>query len=189
MLHADTKERILVSAQALAQQRGFNAFSYADIAASVGVRKASIHHYFPHKEDLELELVQRYRHHFLGQLERIDQEYTSAADRLRQYGGLYQTTQTSGNICLCGMMASDVMALPEVVRMPLHGFFAEQSEWLLGVLDVGRKNGELVFRGPAVQKAHAFLACLQGGLLIAHATRDPALLSTLLDDFLTGMAS
>ncbi|MBC7941403.1 MAG: helix-turn-helix transcriptional regulator, partial [Chitinophagaceae bacterium] len=68
MQASDTRERILATAQMLAQQRGFNAFSYADIAAAVGVRKASIHHHFASKGDLELALVQRYRQQFAGQM-------------------------------------------------------------------------------------------------------------------------
>ena len=56
-----TRDRILDSAQALAQTRGFNAFSYADIAGELGIRKASIHHHFPSKFDLEAELLSRYR--------------------------------------------------------------------------------------------------------------------------------
>lgn len=48
----DMREQILTSAQRLVQQRGFNGFSYADIADEVGIRKASLHHYFPTKTDL-----------------------------------------------------------------------------------------------------------------------------------------
>ena len=47
MKENSTRERILDSAQALAQARGFNAFSYADIATELGVKKASIHYHFP----------------------------------------------------------------------------------------------------------------------------------------------
>jgi len=49
---SDTAERILDIAQDLIQRRGFNAFSYHDIAAPMGIRKASIHYHFPSKADL-----------------------------------------------------------------------------------------------------------------------------------------
>jgi TetR/AcrR family transcriptional repressor of nem operon len=188
MQPSDTRERILGSAQMLAQQRGFNAFSYADIAQAVGVRKASIHHHFPSKDDLELALVQRYRQQFSGQLERIDREESTAFGRLRGYAGLYRSTLQGGAICLCGMMASDIQALPEQLRRPLRAFFDEQAGWLAGALDAGRKNGEFVFLGPAPRRAQLVLAALQGGLIIAHASHDVPLFDALLDDLVTGIA-
>lgn len=183
----DTRERILRSAQLLAQQRGFNAFSYADIAAGVGVRKASIHHHFPSKDDLELALVQRYREQFAAQLERIDREHSTAPRRLRGYALLYRSTLESGAICLCGMMASDIQTLPEALRAPLRGFFDEQVGWLARTLETGRKGGELAFLGSAVRRAQLLLATLQGGLIIAHASRDVGVFDALLDDLLTGV--
>jgi TetR/AcrR family transcriptional regulator, transcriptional repressor for nem operon len=183
----DTRERILATAQVLAQQRGFNAFSYADIAEAVGVRKASIHHHFGSKDDLELALVQRYRQQFGELLERIDREASTSLERLRAYACLYRTTLEAGAICLCGMMASDIKALPEVLRRPLRAFFDEQAAWLAGVLDAGRRNGEFVFLGPAPRRAQLVLAALQGGLIIAHASQDVPLFDTLLDDLVTGI--
>jgi len=43
----NTAERILDTAQALAQVRGYNGFSYADISAELAITKPSIHHHFP----------------------------------------------------------------------------------------------------------------------------------------------
>ena len=191
MLNTDTRSRILDTAQRLAQQRGFNAFSYADVATEVGVRKASIHHHFPSKDDLELALVQRYSQGFDQQLVRIDQQCAasaaSAADRLREYGLLYRATLQAGAVCLCGMMASDIAALPELLRAPLRAFFLRQAQWLAQVLEAGRQSGEFVFFGPPMRRAHALLATLQGGLIVAHATRDLGLFDALLDDVLTSV--
>jgi AcrR family transcriptional regulator len=50
-------ERILDVAEALGQTRGFNGFSYADIAVQLGVTKASLHYHFPSKSDLGRALV------------------------------------------------------------------------------------------------------------------------------------
>lgn len=184
----DTRERILNAAQMFAQMRGFNAFSYADIAEAVGVRKASIHHHFASKDDLELELVQRYRLQFAAQLACVERDQSTALGRLTGYGALYRATLIAGGICLCGMMASDIQALPEALRKPLHEFFAEQAAWLSGVLDDGRKNGEFVFRGPALRRAQLVLATLQGGLIIANASQDVSQFDSLLDDLVASVA-
>ena len=42
----DTREKILNSAQGLIQTRSFHGFSFQDIANEVGIRKASLYHYF-----------------------------------------------------------------------------------------------------------------------------------------------
>ncbi len=47
-----TKELLLKEAEMLVRTRGFAAFSYADLSERVGIRKASIHHHFPTKEEL-----------------------------------------------------------------------------------------------------------------------------------------
>lgn len=186
-MNLDTRENILKTAQTLAQSRGFNGFSYADVADKVGIRKASIHYYFPSKDDLELALLQRYNAHFSDSLAIIDQSNADCTQRLRAYGSLYRSTLESGGICLCGMMASDIMALPETLRAPLSVFFNEQTTWLSTLLEAGRRNGEFIFAGASEQRAQSALASLQGGLMLAHALRDVKLFDTLMDDLLTGV--
>lgn len=52
MDHSATALEIIEAAQELAQTRGYNGFSYQDIAERVGIRTASIHYHFPSKGDL-----------------------------------------------------------------------------------------------------------------------------------------
>jgi TetR/AcrR family transcriptional repressor of nem operon len=56
-----TADDIISCARTLIIVGGYNGFSYADIAAVVGIRKASIHHHFPTKVDLVRTLLQLYR--------------------------------------------------------------------------------------------------------------------------------
>ena len=55
----DTRTRILDVAEELIQRVGLNAMSYKHISDVVGIRKASIHHHFPKKENLVDELLNR----------------------------------------------------------------------------------------------------------------------------------
>ena len=55
-----TAERILDIAERLLQTRGFTNFSYADIAAELGITKASLHYHFPGKGELGQALISRY---------------------------------------------------------------------------------------------------------------------------------
>ncbi len=174
-----TRDLILDSAQALAQTRGFNGFSYADIAAEIGIRKASIHHHFPTKHDLESELLERYRSGFVAQLESIESGAKGSVERLQRYAQLYTNTLSNHCICLAGMMASDVGALPEQLKPSLEAFFSEHMAWLTKVMAEGKSAGELNFSGSAQSQASVFLAGLQGGLLMANAMGDEAVFKKL----------
>ena len=174
MATTSTRDLILNSAQSLAQSRGFNAFSYADIAEELGVRKASIHYHFPSKQDLEAELLQRYRSEFMSALNSIESSIAGSVERLQSYAELYAATLNNNRICLAGMMASDVSSLPDPVTSSLRSFFKEQTDWLFKVMNTGKSLGELNFAGSASAQASAFLAALQGGLLVANAMGDEA---------------
>ena len=56
-----TRDQVLDVAERLAQTRGFNGFSYADIAAELKVTKASLHYHFPSKTDLLAAVLDLYR--------------------------------------------------------------------------------------------------------------------------------
>ncbi len=47
-----TSQQILDIAQRLVQTRGFNDFSYADIASALNISKASLHYHFASKAKL-----------------------------------------------------------------------------------------------------------------------------------------
>ena len=68
----DTATRILDSAESLVQVRGFNGFSYADVAAELAVTKASLHYHFPGKAELGRALIARYATRFNAALAGID---------------------------------------------------------------------------------------------------------------------
>src|SRR5215470_9366346 len=78
-----TTGRILDVAERLAQVRGFNGFSYADIAAEVGITKAALHYHFATKADLGEALIGRYAARFGEALAAIDGG-TGQAARLRR---------------------------------------------------------------------------------------------------------
>src|SRR5947209_18275602 len=71
---SETAEQILDLAETLIQTRGYSAFSYQDIAASLGIRKASIHYHFPSKTDLGGGVVDRYIDRFATALSAIAED-------------------------------------------------------------------------------------------------------------------
>jgi TetR/AcrR family transcriptional repressor of nem operon len=158
-----TVDRVVEAATSVVQTRGYNGFSYADIADMVGIRKASVHHHFPGKGDLGQEVASRYRRAFGEALDDIDSKTEDTVKRLEQYVELYaRQLSEHGRMCLCGMLAAEYATLPAPIQDEVRGFFDDQRAWLAGVLIEGRRPV-----ADARRLAEAFLAGLEGALLIA----------------------
>lgn len=168
----ETRDTLVEHATRLVQKTGFAGFSYADLSDSVGIRKASIHHHFPAKADLGLEIVERYRKSFGDELSAIDDREATATKRLKAYAGLYRRGVRAGTSCLCGVLAAESDGLPRRVQSAVNAFFNDNTAWLEKVIKEGRRLGELNECLPAVREARGVLAALQGAMLIARAQGD-----------------
>jgi TetR/AcrR family transcriptional repressor of nem operon len=162
-----TGERILELAERLVQTRGYNGFSYADIAASLGVTKASLHYHFPAKAALGRQLIGRYERNFVAALEAIDAKVKSPREKLRRYAGIYAEVLADGRMCLCGMLAAEYVTLPKAMQQELRHFFAENERWLVTVLEEGRRAGQLEFAGSAREAASLLVSSLEGAMMLA----------------------
>ena len=63
-LPGDTRKTIIDLGEKLLLNQGFNGFSYADIAGSLGIKNAAVHYHFPSKCDLGVEIIRRARQRF-----------------------------------------------------------------------------------------------------------------------------
>ena len=120
---------ILDVAEQLAQTRGYNGFSYADIAAQLSVTKASLHYHFRSKAELGRALIERYRIVFRAALEAIDRKTPDPQGRLAKYVGLYNSVLSNKRMCLCGMLAAEYATLPAPMQEGLTLFFDENESW------------------------------------------------------------
>lgn len=169
------KERLVEKAIALVRVRGYSAFSYADLAQAVGIRKPSIHHHFPAKEDLGEAIVEAYSAEFFGRLDAIAASDKGRADKIAAYAGLYREALAAGQACLCGMLASEVSVLPARVRASVTRFFERNVGWLEAVLSSGRARGPRGggAKAGARQRATMILGALQGALFVARSLGSP----------------
>ena len=165
--HADTATRILDSAERLVQHRGFNGFSYADVAAELGITKASLHYHFAGKAELGQALVERYAARFAAALAAIDAEGGDAPGKLAAYSRIYADVLRKKRMCLCGMLAADYDTLPEPMRDAVVQFFDDNETWLTGVFQQGNADGSLHVDGSASEAARALVGGLEGAMLIA----------------------
>src|SRR5271166_5391358 len=114
---------ILDAAERLAQTRGYNGFSYADVAAQLGVTKASLHYHFPSKAELGRALIERYHAGFVEALGIIDREVDEPCGKLERYVALYDAVMRNDRMCLCGMLAAEHATLPQAMQLQLQLFF------------------------------------------------------------------
>lgn len=166
------KDQILDYAQTLVQTRGFNAMSYRDLADEIGIKTSSIHYHFPSKEDLALALIDRYRDAFKAALAGIDAETSDPSVRFKRFVNLFVETVRAGKICLCGMFASDMITLPDSAQVQVRHFFAENEEWLAGLLKAGRDAGKFKFDGSPRTEAETIFSMLEGAMIAARLFND-----------------
>jgi TetR/AcrR family transcriptional regulator, transcriptional repressor for nem operon len=182
----DTAERILDLAERLVQTRGFNGFSYADIARELGITKASLHYHFPIKAELGRRLIERYTEAFMAALAGIDESGVDAREKLRSYADIYSGVLRDDRMCLCGMLAADYATLPEPMKSAVTRFFDVNERWLAAVLEQGRAAGDLRFAGDPLEVARLLVSSLEGGMLIARSfgevSRFRSIADRLLDD-------
>jgi TetR/AcrR family transcriptional repressor of nem operon len=163
----DTATRILDSAETLVQVRGFNGFSYADVAGELSLTTASLHYHFPGKAELGRALIVRYAERFKAALAEIDERGEDAPAKLRAYARLYADVLRDERMCLCGMLAAEYQTLPEPMRDAVIGFFDENETWVERVLAGGREEGTLAFEGPPREAAGLIVSALEGAMLVA----------------------
>jgi len=168
-----TSDRILDTAERLVQMRGFNGFSYADVAEELDITKASLHYHFRGKAELGKALIERYGERFTAALDAIYAAPTGAAAKLRAYADLYAGVMDDERMCLCGMLAAEYRTLPGDMQHAVVAFFDANEAWLDKVLREGRRRGELTFTGSPREVARAMVSALEGALLTSRPYSDP----------------
>ena len=185
----DTPQRILDIAERLVQTRGFNGFSYADIAEAMHVTKASLHYHFRGKADLGKRLIERYEKNFLAALAKIDAQGKDARDKLRRYAAIYGDVLRDDRMCLCGMLAAEFATLPRAMRDNMRHFFDENERWIVSILAQGRKEKTVKFSGSATDAARALVAALEGSMMIARSYGDPKRFKAVSDRVLADLGA
>jgi TetR/AcrR family transcriptional repressor of nem operon len=170
-----TAERILDIAERLVQLRGFNNFSYGDVARELGITTASLHYHFPGKAELGQTLISRYTQRFLAALDQIDDDLGDAQTKLEAYTGLYADVLRDHRMCMCGILAAEYQTLPEPMRDAVVRFFDENQRWLTGVLRQGQTDHTLNITGSTDEIAQSIISTLEGAMLVARPYDDLAI--------------
>jgi TetR/AcrR family transcriptional repressor of nem operon len=168
------RQSVMDIAEILLRERGYNGWSYQDISAEIGIKKASIHYYFPRKEDLGCALIVHYHAKSTKFLNETCQKLLNAPEKLEVFVKLYGAVlDQPHSFCLCGMLAADLMTLPETMQEALKNSFNGEQAWVSQILSQGVQEGSLRNMDSIEQGAYQFVSCLQGMLLIARLKDNP----------------
>jgi TetR/AcrR family transcriptional repressor of nem operon len=184
-----TAERILDIAERLVQVRGFNNFSYADIATELGITKASLHYHYPGKAELGQALITRYSERFSEALDQIDRDLPDARARLEAYANLYAEVLRGKRMCMCGILAAEYQTLPKPMRTAVIHFFDENQRWLAELLTEGEADHTLKFTGAPEDVAQGILSTLEGAMLVARPYGDLGRFNAAAGQLLAGLSA
>ncbi len=182
----DRKASLLNFAEQAVRTRGFDGFSFADLAQAAGIRKASVHYHFPTKADLSVTLMDRYHHDLTDARQRIVSNNPTAAGRLLGLIDLYRSALGDGtSLCLCVALVLSKESLAEDVSAKIVAFRSATLSWIEDVFELGCVDGSVADVLNPRSEARATLAILEGALIAARANED----LKIFDDTLTLLSS
>ncbi|KAF6560061.1 TetR/AcrR family transcriptional regulator [Paenibacillus sp. EKM202P] len=181
----NTVQEIMDIGLTLVQERGYNGFSYADIAEAIGIRKASIHYHFPSKQDLVQAVLNRYRREFMDKLQQINDQPLSWRQKIQSFFLLYrEPLENNTKLCLCSMMAAELNSFPIEIRDELNLFFDANTLWVKNVLDQGKSAGEFTFSNAALEQAKILIAFVQGAQLLSRTSSEKGYFDSLVLNYM-----
>src|ERR1700733_8649785 len=137
MTTGDTRERIMAAARLTVQDRGYSGLSFRELAKDVGIKSASIHHYFPTKGELGGALAERYTSDFAEYLDMLLDKGLDQATCIKRYTDVFRNTLLNENrMCLGGIMAAEHKELPAEVQAEVVRFSEMNVDWLARVLSL-----------------------------------------------------
>jgi TetR/AcrR family transcriptional repressor of nem operon len=172
---------IAACARSLIALRGYNGFSYADIAEAVGITKASVHHHFPSKAELVRRVVVAYRAEAAAGLAALASQVPDPAVRLQAWTRFWQDCLRERTLpfCICAMLATEMPTIPDEVGIEVRGHFDDLSQWLAATLADGARTRQFRLNAAPEAEALGFMAAIHGAMVAARAYGDAAVFTSI----------
>lgn len=159
------KEQIVRLALELLKSKGFENFSYKDLATELGISKASIHHHFPKKVDLGVALCAAIQQWHKDEFSKIMSSSNSAMDKLEVYiKGILDFSCNNTKVCPLSSLQADITLLPLEMKQALKRLDQDEIQFIASILQQGREQQELNFVGSTEHQALLFVLSCKGAL-------------------------
>ena len=173
------REEILEQAEIRVREGGYNNFSFRELAKDVGIKSASVHYYFPTKEDLGAALAAKYTETFLDALgapQNVDNSHPIA----RYIEAFRHALTVDKKMCLCGLFGAEAAGLPGKVRFETSVFFERNIDWLSAAYAAADGLEESAAQHAALR----LVSLLEGAMLVSNAMLDNRVFETCVADLL-----
>jgi len=163
-----TRDNILKHADRLLRDKGYNGFSFKDVADVIGIKTASIHYHFPSKSRLAVSLVQCY----LNELQVLKDKFEQFTDleNLDEFFQFYSKLNQKNEVCIVGSLSTELHTLEDAVACQLKDFAQQFLHWVSLTLERGRTNGSFAFSGPSRTKALMIISNMWAMLQLSRLT-------------------
>ena len=146
------------------QTKGYDSFSYNDLSLRLGIRKASIHHHFPKKQELGLAYL-KYRFEAAKDIEnQLRNSRMNPLQKLQAYLDLGVKSIEEKKICPISSFQADRWNINEEMNSDQD---RSTGSPLTSILEDGRSSEELFFVGEAKDQANMILSSMKGAILYA----------------------
>jgi AcrR family transcriptional regulator len=160
-----TKDDIINLADEFIRTRGFNAFSYADIAEALKVQRPAIHYHFPTKADLGVGVIDKECQIISWQ--RYESKDLPGDIQLKKIVERFFDRSRKGTICLTGSLTPDYATLPLSMQLKVREMVDTILDWMTICLEKGRAEKRLHFQGKAKDRALTVISGLLSSLLLS----------------------
>ncbi len=184
---SDTRTKILDVADDLVQRVGLNAMSYKHISDAVGIRKASIHHHFPKKENLVDQLLERCASSYGKRYQHIVDGSEQAPEKLRKLAAIFEDGLNNKKLCLVGSISTNSNTLQDGSCHILQSTIKNTVSIFTTVFEQGRQDGSLKFTGTNDEAAFAFFSLLIGAQTIARSHGEGQLFHQATESYISSL--
>ncbi len=165
MKRPNTREQILELAEDLIRSKGYNSFSYHDIAVALNVKSAAIHYHFPTKEVLGLEVIKENIQRFQVFKERV--AGLEIETQLDEFIKTYSDSFKKNNVCIVGAISVEYYGLPDTMTQIMNRLAVIIHEWLTSLLAMGKAAGVFNLTLPPEKKALMVISNLAAGVQLS----------------------
>lgn len=180
-----TKERLLDEANHLMRERGYSAFSYADLSKKIGITKASIHHHFPTKDQLGEQVVIMALSEAETVFAAIEANNPTLATRLTGYMRIFSDSYHVSKLPLCCALSADMANLPENVKVQAVAYFDMQIRWLTKIIGQAIAKKQISEVAAPDKIALLIITICEGASVVARATKNSEIFDTSIEQILT----
>jgi TetR/AcrR family transcriptional regulator, transcriptional repressor for nem operon len=173
MPRLNTREEIVQAGLKCLVEKSFNAVGVQEITDAAGVPKGSFYNHFESKEDLGLEIVERYGAN-QKRREILTDPTVPPLQRLRRHfdriTALYADSHFTRN-CILGGFSAELANQSEAIREGLRKLYGQWTKDIEATIAEAQTKGEIANKTKAADMAAFLLDSYEGALLRARVER------------------